>query len=202
MSFSVKHFFLFLFPVLLLSSCISIEKRLYRDGFYVDWQARKTLVRNGEPEELRQEGVLVACNDSPQGIMIDKLQADAVTYMPDRDTLAKKKKHRRNNELKKFDEKKDVANPDNLKLSPWAIAGLILGVGYIALFVVWSGFVVILSLAGLIASMLAKRQIKKYPDKYFGKTISAIGFWMNFIIFGYIFALFLLFVLFTWMGMI
>jgi len=168
-----KHLLFFLLAVLLLSSCISIEKRKYIDGYHVEWYSKKDFTQS--PQSIRKETQrnsdsavsanistpLASRNELINIFTVNPLQLNKIVFK--KDTLPKIKQKHGNF---KDDEKKNTDN-HNRKTNVFAILGLVISV--VALIYLPAEII------AFIFSLIGLRQIERHPDKYDGRALALIG---------------------------
>ncbi len=192
---SMKNLACIIYSLLFLTSCssiLSIEKRKYRDGYYVE-QKHFYSNNSDKPERCKSspaetkdlipfEAIANTNKDGSELRSISAEKANEYTIVSSikhsiffTDTIPdKKKKH---NSPKKFDETKD-ATQDHRKLSPFVIIGLVFGI--IALVFSFSSSIILsipFAAAGTLLSLIGLDTINKHPEKREGKPfgIAAIG---------------------------
>ena len=189
-----KHLYLFLFAAVILSSCssyFSIEKRKYKDGFYVHqniFQSKKhqaqekTIPEQTDKPDLISSDLFAVAQVKNETKELEILPAKRTLVLSNdyalktnyslRDTLPEKKK----DSASKSNEKSKSIK-DGRKFSKLAIIGCLLwplaitlfalsGLGDISLVLAYFG--VIAFLASIVISIIAIHKIKKYRDKYKG----------------------------------
>lgn len=175
--------------LLFLSSCnsyLSIQKRKYRDGYYVELIPRHTLFSKQDTLSSVSNEWLTTISDSLPAIREFKISS-AASFVTD--TLPETKKHRKNRHgPAKFEESKDVTKkelemPVAVKLgvtsSVISFAGLIwilIGGFSTGLFLLFA----ICSLLGFVFSFMGWKQIVNSYDRT-GKALAVAGVIINLI---------------------
>jgi len=176
-----KHLLFLLLAALVLSSCVSIEKRRYMDGFYVE----RTIFHKKKQQEVftqNSQSIRIESQRNSDSAFSANISAplasrnDAVNIFTEggavpqlnkivfkEDTLPKKKQKHGNF---KDDEKKNTYN-HNRKTNVFAILGLVMSV--VALIYLPAEII------AFIVSLIGLRQIEKHPDKYDGRTLALLG---------------------------
>ena len=187
-----------LFCLLLLSSCssyLSIEKRKYREGFHIEqnlfgkeqpgltqraqW-AHGASQRNADPAIQAGPEILSVDNNGKEDIFFEQTSSGSGPIVFHTDTIKKKKK--KHEGPKKFDEEKDISNKKR-KVPAIVQIGLILGVISFAT-IFWSllgGLAAGVFILGLVSSILGigfslagLQNIKKNETKD-GKGLAVAG---------------------------
>ena len=174
----MKYFFFFIFSSFLLSSCVSIEKRRYMDGYYIDWHSNKEIVQSVERKEPLKEIAkeseleiisLSASNDSSAAInLIKPAQISRLSIVSD--TLPHKKHDKKHDAPMKDDQRRDVGDREP-KINPLGIIGFVFSILALSMvpFVTYAAYIpaiiaIIFSAIGLVKS------------EYKGKGYAVAGF--------------------------
>ena len=115
-----KHLLFFFLIVSLFTSCVSIEKRKYMDGYHVEWYSKNKKIENKEQQRnIFEDSTKVngdanasfsACNDSSENnIVVKKTSAQIIPSAFLNDTLVKPK-NKNTTHYRQPDKKKQMRN--------------------------------------------------------------------------------------------